>query len=242
MHGRDRPTKDRRPPRPHREDLSVAALAYLRGRAGCCPEAYETEWDAAFERELNALRKFARQHGAIIRLPAAQPIATGGEHTVYYPGGGWVLKLTHPGTFGLYVEADVRLAKQTPQSKDFVRQARATPGQYLERVILTRDVFGDDLRFVGIAVDENDDIGAVVAQPFIRGDAPSYERITDWLGEFGFAEVEYGNFYRRSDRIAVFDPWPRNFVELGQELLPIDLVVVHARGAVLAYEEKYGRD
>lgn len=151
-------------------------------------------------------------------------------------------KFTQPGEFGLSAEADVRLSKTTRRKEDFLRPARATPGQYLERVILTRDIFGDDLRFIGIAVDEDDDVSAVVAQPFISGDAPSYKKITAWMAEFGFAEVERGNFFRRSDGIAVFDPWPRNFVELGDELLAIDLVVLHARGAVLAYEEKYCRD
>ena len=51
----------------------------------------------------------------------------------------------------------------------------------------------------------------------------------NWLPEFGSTGVEHG---RRSDRIAVFAPLRRNFFEFGDDRLPINLVVSHAREGV----------
>jgi hypothetical protein len=152
------------------------------------------------------------------------------------------MKFTHPGTFGLYAEAATRRFDSAREPERFLRPARATPAQYLERIVLTRDIFGDDLRFVGVAVDDADDLSAVTTQPFLRGDAPSYEVICAFFADFGFCEVDHGNFYRREDAIAVFDPWPRNFIKLGGDLLPIDIVPIHARGVVREYQERNYRE
>ena len=103
---------------------------------------------------------------------------------------------------------------------------------------MTRDIFGEDFRFIGLAFDDDGKARAVTTQPFLRGDAPTYDEITRFLGEFGFREVERGNFFRKEDDTAVVDPWERNFAKIGDQLLPFDIIPLHARGPLRKYERR----
>lgn len=104
----------------------------------------------------------------------------------------------------------------------------ATPLQYLERLAAVKEVFGDDLLFVG--VDEGRQI--VTSQPDIVGEIPTMSMLVSWMEAQGFEEVpnvQVGAYdakaYRRAN-VWLFDVRPMNFVERGGFLFPIDVIVV----------------
>lgn len=116
----------------------------------------------------------------------------------------------------------------------------ALPLEYLERLLLCNQVFGDDLHLDGVALEEGE-LVILTSQPALIGEPPTCEEIEAFFHRVWFqplAGLPLGNpgalaFYRDLDEVAAFDAHPGNFVkDHSGVILPIDLILVRADAAL----------
>jgi hypothetical protein len=112
----------------------------------------------------------------------------------------------------------------------------ALPLEYLERLLLQNQIFGDRVALEGITR-ENGELVIVSSQPTILGDGLDREEIIAFMSRLWFQPLRglsLGRpgalaFYRDLDEIAAFDAHPGNFVKDENGIvLPIDLVLLRA--------------
>jgi hypothetical protein len=156
--------------------------------------------------------------------------AGGEEHRIATPGDRsryW--KATHPGRCGFTVIC----GEETGGEPELTN---ALPLEYFERLLLQNNIFSDDVRLEGIAL-ENRKLVLVTSQRAILGSDVTAEEMTAFMQKVWFAPLHglsLGRpgslaFYRDLDEIAAFDAHPGNFVKDDNGVvLPIDLVLVRA--------------
>jgi len=115
----------------------------------------------------------------------------------------------------------------------------ATAEQYLERLMLANQVFGDDVRFHGAYADEQGRVGLMTSQPDIRGAATTPAWIRQEMGEAGFEGVlayrgTYMSWYRQRDNLLVLDLHEGNVADMHGKLAVIDAILLHPTGPELA--------
>jgi hypothetical protein len=112
----------------------------------------------------------------------------------------------------------------------------STPLEYLERLLLHNQIFGDQIQLEGVAT-ESERLVILTSQPNITGTEASREEILEFMQRLWFARLDglsLGNpgslaFYRDLDELAIFDAHPGNFVkDTNGAILPIDLIMVRA--------------
>jgi hypothetical protein len=141
-----------------------------------------------------------------------------GEHAIHHSQEGVerVFKVTHPGQAGLVLRAVAATDGHN------VTHSVAVPQEYLERMILTNEVWGDELVFEGLI--EGDLPSLVISQPRLEGPHPEPIRINAFLRQQGFVRKDTLMWYRPADGLAVSDTKPSNFIETpAGDILPIDL-------------------
>lgn len=149
------------------------------------------------------------------------------------PEGTRVFKATHPGKAGFTVVA-------LPETNGQPELTAALPLEYLERILLQNQLFGDDLKLEGLA-GEPGGVSIVTSQPVLVGVAPTPAEITAFPQQLWFQPLtglQLGHpgalaFYRDLDEVAVFDAHVANFVkDTNGTVLPIDLILVRADAAL----------
>lgn len=68
----------------------------------------------------------------------------------------------------------------------------------------------------------------VTGQPFVRGEPPTRDEISDLMQsmDFDWHEHRMGSFwYHHGDGILVFDAEPGNLVSTNEGIIPIDLII-----------------
>ena len=198
------------------------------------PERRRTLWER-FERERDAILGWARTRDLLLdgREHLSRVEGGGAEHAVYLDREqGVVVKITRG--FGMTVGTNFHIGKRSQRylGLPFVRQA--TPLEYLERLVIFNEVFGDDIRLVGVIAGPEPAI--VTTQPVIRGRDATAAEITAFMSALGFAEVpgviagrrDSVSYFRASDGVAAFDAHGENVIASATGLAPIDLFVVHA--------------
>lgn len=129
----------------------------------------------------------------------------GVEHDVTFDDAtGTVLKFTKPDKAAYAVNFDLGTPKM----------ASATPLEYLERLEIQNEIFGDNLRFVGVA--RSDDGRRIVTrQDVVTGRPARWEEIVRMMTDLGFTKLQHnhGVGYEDSyafvrDDAAVFDMRP----------------------------------
>ena len=216
-----------------------SALHDLRGSPGAVRAGTEERPVPLGERvriERGVLLGWARREGRLlspIRL-RSRVIGGGAEHEVFFDHASQrYFKLTIEG--GLTIDSEFRIGKRTQRwlGVPFVREA--TPLEYLERLVLFNEVFGDDIRLEGVIADAEQPC-LVTSQPVIRGRETTHAEIAGFLRQLGFRPVpgvvagrhDSASFYRADDRVAVFDAHGENFLTDGRYVAPIDLLIVRA--------------
>jgi hypothetical protein len=110
------------------------------------------------------------------------------------------------------------------------------PLEYLDRLLLHNQVFGDRIALEGITR-ENGELVIITSQPTILGDGLNVEEIVTFMSKLWFQPLRglsLGRpgalaFYRDLDEVAAFDAHPGNFVKDENGIvLPIDLVLLRA--------------
>lgn len=152
----------------------------------------------------------------------------GEEHRVWLDEGTQrYFKATHAGRFGFFVIAlDDGTAELTG----------ATPLEYLERLRLQNELFTDDIRLLGVAL-EREQVVIVTSQEAICGGEVSRDEMLAFMAKLWFQPLHglsLGRpgalaFYRDLDETGAFDAHPGNFVKDDNGVvLPIDLILVRA--------------
>ena len=110
-----------------------------------------------------------------------------------------------------------------------IRLRHAFASEYLDRLALQNEFFGDDIRLESVSPE-----GRVhTSQPYREGVHPEPNEINDHLIEEGFEEcIAPGGdrYFLHPDGILVADEKPENWMkdELGQ-MVPIDLILIDLR-------------
>ena len=123
----------------------------------------------------------------------------------------------------------------------------ATPLQYLVRMQLANEVFGDDVRFGGVFTGPGPGTCRIrTTQRLIAGERPEPNHIATWLSARGFSEqsnlriaaYDAKSFHHAEADLWLFDVRPMNFVERDGSLYPIDVII--QRGAANAESDTIG--
>ena len=205
------------------------------------PERRRTLWER-YERERDAVLEWARSSRCLLdsRDYLNRVQGGGAEHAVFFDRDSQAyFKITRG--FGLTVGTNFHIGKRTQRylGLPFVRQATAI--DYLERLALFNELFGDNIQVVGVLAEPEPAI--VTTQPVIRGRDATPDEITTFMAALGFAEVpgvvagrrDSASFFRASDGAAAFDAHGENVIMGDAGAAPIDLFVVRADEDLAAF-------
>ncbi len=159
------------------------------------------------------------------------------EHGVWFDEscGKW-FKLTHRGEFGRFPELEYTLDKRTQKWCPEVLLRIGTPGEYLERLLLGRSLFGDDVSIEGV-IRDGDQARVLISQTHIVGETPKPREMAVFMRRTGFLPAPDFAWYHPISKIAAFDAQARNFLRSGASIIPIDLILTPVEGELRTYLE-----
>ena len=128
-----------------------------------------------------------------------KPTAYGDEHQAWFDEGNnrWH-KATYPNRFGIA----------------WSREGSATAGEYLTRLLLQNQYFGDDIHLMALANCDKK-LRVITSQPHIIGEHAAYEEIQRWFRGLGFNRFESGGsfaWYRTDYNLLVSDAHEGNVI------------------------------
>jgi hypothetical protein len=187
-------------------------------------------------REAESLASWADARGALW-IKAAAPVTdelTGGEHLVEIDERALIVfKTTHPGKFGFGVDVEmIRPKGWKAKPRITVGLADATPEEYLFRLQQQNELFGDDIRVMGVAKFPQG-FSVITTQPFYEGTRTDQNRINDWFAACGWKLIadKDGSFYEAEKDLLIMDALPRNVLTFPDgTVMPFDVVVVRPTG------------
>ncbi len=204
------------------------AAAFL--RRGLSPDGAADGAQGDFdepERQWSALRSWASGQGKILPLTFPPPEREGGrEHdvTLHETSGRWI-KYTKPSASGYTVSWR---ADGTP----FLHNA--LPLDYLQRLIWQNEVFGDDIRLIGLWAQDPHHWRIVTTQPGLQGTRATLDELAAAFGAVGFQILPWrgvgyeGSLALRFEGFDIWDVHPAN-VLLSPDGLPLPLDVIVTR-------------
>ncbi|RYD38199.1 MAG: hypothetical protein EOP87_02015 [Verrucomicrobiaceae bacterium] len=180
--------------------------------------------------ERAALREWANGEGRLFGEDPTLSLSrrsSHGEHTVAFDSDGlcwW--KITHPGKAGVGAEFDFEPLPPFQITRVFAREL--LPSEYITRMILHNQEFGDDVRFEGFL--DQPEPSLIISQPDIEGTPATKEDMSHQMEAFGYQPLgilpigKAGSlsFYHPGRRIALFDAHPGNFFRTTKLTIPID--------------------
>ena len=167
----------------------------------------------------------------VIKENDARQFAKGGEHVIELNAQGTrVIKHAHEYGFTLFADQ--------PDVHNLDHRAlnirRSTPGEYLERMQLQNQVFGDDIRLEGLSSDGR----PVISQGVIKGRDATFPEIDKFMKGAGFVKISPDKqaltgilndtgWFHPAERIVVADLRPANVKvdHASGELIPIDVMI-----------------
>lgn len=172
--------------------------------------------------EYLALVDWARVSGRALRFDFIEQysfVGDGAEHRVYKSENDkTAIKATHPNKFGY---------------STFDEGCWASPLEYLKRLAWQNHIFGDDIRIIGVA-HEDDQMEVVHSQPWISvhdiRPNPFKEEIDEYMGRFGFVttslDLDTPIYYSAAHGLVAADAHDRNVLrDHNGELTAIDLII-----------------
>ena len=204
-----------------------AHVAELRRRCGAVSRLQGGS--TYYHEELGIFRDYANEGGFLLATAPDElsrpPDDEGNEHQVWYlPGTQAVLKATWPDFFGLLV-----IHRPNEENK-------ASPIAYLERWDLHNDLFGDEVRLLGVLATDSG-LRMLIRQPAIAGQPATAEEIRQFFTASGWLPfVIDGNtaFFDPLRRVVISDTHRGNIILMPDGLLaPIDLRVQLLSGSLL---------
>lgn len=148
------------------------------------------------------------------------------EHLVFYDGQkNKAIKVLKENQYGMTIRS---------QDGEIVK---ATPKEYLQRILLTNEVFQDDIQIQGITLtedfmDETLKTPCLVCEQHWRDaedendPVPTIQEIETLLKNFGFEPLKRNHaWHRPQDGVLLADARPDNFVKTSNGIFPIDLLL-----------------
>ena len=182
-----------------------------------------------YHEELAIFRQVAEEQNLFLQEVPYQltlsPDEEGNEHQIWYrPDANTVIKATWPDFFGLLV-----IHRPNEEHK-------ASPIAYLERWVLHNELFGDDVRFIGVLADHAN-LRLLIEQPAIAGTPATDEEIQRFFTSTGWQRfVIDGNiaYFDPQKQVVISDTHRGNIILMDDGLLaPIDLRVQPITGSLL---------
>jgi len=163
--------------------------------------------------------EWARESGRLVskipwRLDGKRDVGQG-EHHVFFDkkSGRWV-KLTR-GNGGQYgITLDLRGRKWSI--------GRATVWQYLARLVLQNQTFGDDIRLHGVYLDKHGNVNIITSQPDVAGGEATMAQMETAFKGAGFVSLGDGAWYRAADNLMLVDMHDQNAVILDGQVIVFD--------------------
>lgn len=146
------------------------------------------------------------------------PDGYGDEHQAWFDekSNRW-FKATYPNRFGLA----------------WGRNGTATAGEYLTRLVLQNQYFGDDIHLVAL-VECAEKLRVLTSQPHVSGEHALNGEIRLWFVHLGFCRLECNGciaWYRRDDNLLVADAHEGNVIRTAEGVLfAIDLNLIQPEG------------
>lgn len=110
--------------------------------------------------------------------------------------------------------------------------ADALPADYLGRLRLANDLFGDDFCFHGV-MDDPAGLRLVVSQRHIQGEHAGAEAIARHFAHIGFQPINAKTFYDPEENLLVSDAHAGNVLRTAEGLLvPFDVCLQRPAGAL----------
>ncbi len=113
----------------------------------------------------------------------------------------------------------------------------ASPLEYLQRLAWQNQVFGDDIRLVGLWQAQAHRWSVVTSQPGLQGDRPTLDELEDAFRSNGFTllpwrSIDYeGALAFRGGGFDVWDVHPANVFLSAERLpLPVDVIITRTGG------------
>ncbi|MGN6553780.1 MAG: hypothetical protein ACTHLW_08670 [Verrucomicrobiota bacterium] len=101
----------------------------------------------------------------------------------------------------------------------------ATPSEYLDRLDLQNQIFGDDIRLERVVLKGGQPV-IVISQPAIKGDHPTQMALDEMMLAKGYEKLTDGAYYDVKPGLLVFDLFPRNALRAADDnIYPFDPVV-----------------
>lgn len=186
-------------------------------------------------RQKAALEELYRARDTVVPPNSRRILGEGGEHIVEISeSGDRVIKHTK-GQFGFVLRPFA-----ARRGGDYLHLDEATPREYVQRLHLHNEVFGDDSRVIGVSKAFSDDANLVVSQKLIRGDPPSEVELLAFMRDKGFQRVAnkwLGDEHLEKFSSVWFDPKtgilvtdvkPDNFVKSASgQIDSVDTIVQH---------------
>lgn len=207
----------------------AAAIAHTRGDGPRSGAESPAEKSARRVIEARRLYAWARDNGRLIDPPRRKDDA-GGEHDVWKRDDGRYGKATHADRFGLHPDIDWKQDANGAYTLMDFHADRGTPAEYLERLEIAREVFGDSVRLEGIAIVDGQ-MRIVTSQKAILGEHPDFQtEIIPWMAARGFQYLGTPGysyeFYNPHLNVLVMDARPANLKRSeNRDLVPIDLML-----------------
>jgi hypothetical protein len=141
-----------------------------------------------------------------------------------------VFKITRGAGYGL---VPMPLDVVSGMISDWFGVFPATPSQYLERLLLSNELYPGLNSLEGFCEWE-DRFCIVTSQPFIAGRNAAEREIAGFMQARGFTRLCEATWFRPADDLALFDVGGSNlFIDETGALVPIDVIPIVAEGPLL---------
>lgn len=223
-------------------DSLESAAEDLRAGAGALAAESPEEWARARSRQIGRLLDWACKAGCLRPAGTLLPPSEldGAEHRVAFdPALQLWIKTTKPGLYGMHAFLEHVLGKgQRFEAR--LEYGHALPLQYLDRLLLANEVFGDLIRLRSV-VETPEGPSLETTQPDIEGGVPAMETIGRFMRGLGFTHVPDAGptWYRPEDNVLAIDAQPWNFIETAAgDVLPFDVGLQRPFGELLDHLQR----
>lgn len=194
------------------QSASQIALGELQTRHAIEPGGKDgTDVESWIRSEAESLYQWAEASGWLLdpqsiacEIGELSRIGGATEHDVYVArDGGLVIKITLPPAFG----------------------TRVSIGSYVRNVLWVNELFGDDIRLIGVTRSEAG-VALVISQPFIEGTPPTAGEIAAWFEGQGSVPDLFHKWRNPSNGVVIADAHTGNLVNTPAGLIPIVLQLI----------------
>jgi hypothetical protein len=229
------------------ENLGLAAAIAVCEKAlghGGAESGAEVEDGAKRDHQIAALKDWATENDLWVphRVPDELKDADTREHLLFHRDEepDRIFKITKGPGFGVFPARLIHVSGRRPVRYWFADRA-ATPLEYLRRLWLSnlkmmshldREAFPVLTRLEGVVMSQ-DDFRIVTSQPIFDGKNAEVNDTADWFRSLGFEFIKAYTWFRPDDGLAVFDTWGDNVMICNGQVVPFDVIPIHAEGPLL---------